>query len=97
MGKEFAMQHLGAEDEMLQTLEDLLASLPVEERLKGVSPEQLRKVVPPEQLRQALSPEERLKGLTPEERLTGMTPAEFERLKQLVQERAKADDSANPG
>jgi hypothetical protein len=70
MGKEFAMQHLGAEDEMLQTLQDLLASLPVEERLVG---------------------------MTLEDRLKGITPEEFERLKQLVQERAKAENNPKPG
>jgi hypothetical protein len=57
-GKEFAMQHLGAEDQMEQVLCDILASLPLEKRLAVLSPE--------ERL-QGLSPEERLRGLTPEE------------------------------
>src|SRR4029077_17819538 len=34
LGKEFAMQHLGSEDEMHQVMRDLLASLPIEQRLE---------------------------------------------------------------
>ncbi len=67
-GKEFAMQHLGTEDEMQRAWRDLLATLPPEERLEGLSPE--------ERL-EGLSPEERLEGLSPEERLHGLTPDEM--------------------
>jgi hypothetical protein len=87
LGKEFAMQHLGSEDEMHQAMRDVLASMPVERRLEGLSAEQLW---------QALPPEERLKGLSPEERLQGLTPDELELLKQLLQQRANADDNT-PG
>jgi hypothetical protein len=58
LGKEFAMQHLGSEDEMLQTLKDMYAALPVEERLECLTTEERLK---------GLSPEDRLKGMTPEE------------------------------
>ena len=57
-GKEFAMKYAGAEDEMLQVLEDAFASMPLERRLKCPTTE--------ERL-QGLSPEDRLKGMTPEE------------------------------
>jgi hypothetical protein len=77
LGKEFAMQHLGAEDEMEQALRDFLATMSPEERLQGLSPE--------ERL-QGLSPEERLRGLPPEERLRGLTTEELERLRLLLQQ-----------
>jgi hypothetical protein len=58
-GKEFAMQHLGAEDQMEKVLRDFLATLPPEERLEGLSPaERLR----------GLSPEDLLRGLSPDDR-----------------------------
>jgi hypothetical protein len=50
-GKEFAMQHLGTEDELKQVLRDLWATMSAEERLEVV---------------QGLSPEELLRGLSPE-------------------------------
>ncbi len=57
-GKEFAMKYAGAEDEMIEVLEDLFASMPLERRLKCLTVE--------ERLT-GLSPEEHLMGLTPEE------------------------------
>jgi hypothetical protein len=50
LGKEFAMQHLGSEDEMRQAIRDLFASVPVEQRLEGLSPEERLKGLTPEQL-----------------------------------------------
>src|SRR5207253_804061 len=51
-GKEFAMQHLGTEDEMQQALRDIVATLPPEERLEGLSPEErLRGLTPAERER----------------------------------------------
>jgi hypothetical protein len=58
LGREFAMQHLGADDEMRKVLLDLLAVMSPEDRLAGLSPEERLK---------GLALEERLKGLTPEE------------------------------
>jgi hypothetical protein len=78
LGKEFAMQHLGAENEMLQTLKDMYSALPVEERLEY------------------LTTEERLKGLSPEQVFEALSPEALDRLKQLMQERAKVDDNTNP-
>jgi hypothetical protein len=91
-GKEFAMQHLGSEDEMAQALRDLLASLPPEELLAGLERSRaLRDLVA------SLPPEERLEGLTPEQRLEGLAPAELERLKVLLLRQTKDDDTARPG
>jgi hypothetical protein len=39
-GKEFAMQHLGSEDELKQVLRDIWATMSPEERLEGLSPEE---------------------------------------------------------
>ncbi len=50
-----------------QSIDQLLESLPAEERLKGL---------PAEELRKRLSPEERLKGLPAEERLKGLSADE---------------------
>jgi hypothetical protein len=88
-GAQFAMQHLGTEDEMEQALRDLVASLPAEQRLAGLEPQALRDLVaslPPEQrlaglnLRDvvaSLPPEERLAGLSPRERVAGLSPKEL--------------------
>jgi hypothetical protein len=51
-GKEFAMQHLGTEDELTKVLHDLLPILSPEERLEGLSPEErLRGLTPAERER----------------------------------------------
>jgi hypothetical protein len=49
-GKEFAMQHLGTEDELKQVLRDLLATMAPEERLEGLSPEERLRGLSPEDL-----------------------------------------------
>jgi hypothetical protein len=95
-GKEFAMQHLGSEDEMVQTLRDFLATLSPEERLAGLSPKERLRGLPPEERLKGLSPEERLRGLPPEERLRGLTPEELERLRQLLQIQTKTDNPSHP-
>ena len=73
-GTEFAMQHLGTEDEMQQALRDIVATLPpevrlaglsIEERIEGVSPEQMQQAW--RDIRAALPPKERLEGLSPSE------------------------------
>jgi hypothetical protein len=84
LGPEFAMQHLGAEDQMEQVLRDFLASLPVEERLRGLSPEdpslqEFLASLPVEERLRGLSPEdpslqEFLASLPVEERLRGLSP-----------------------
>jgi hypothetical protein len=58
-GKEFAMKYAGAEDEMLEVLEDLFASMPLERRLRCVTIEERLKGLSAEQLLGALSPDER--------------------------------------
>ncbi len=87
LGKEFAMQHLGAEDELKQVLRDLWATMSPEERLE---------VFPVQERLQGLSPEERLQGLAPEERLRGLAPEELERLRQLLQSQTRADNPSQP-
>jgi hypothetical protein len=88
LGREFAMQHLGTEEEMAQALRDLLASFPPEERLKGLeSTQALRDLIA------SMPPEERLAGLSAEERLKGLAPEDLERLKELLQRQTRADDS----
>jgi hypothetical protein len=49
-GKEFAMQHLGSEDQMERALRDLLTILSPEERLKGLAPEERLRGLTPEEL-----------------------------------------------
>jgi hypothetical protein len=77
-GREFAMQHLHAEDEMEQVLRDFIATLSTEERLAG------------------MSNQERLKGMSAEECLEALPSEEVERLRQLLEKRAKEDDSSHP-
>jgi len=94
-GEEFAMQHLGTEDELKRILlelqatltpEERLAGLSPEERLEGLSPEERLEGLSPEERLEGLSPKKRLEGLSPEERLEGLTPAEWERLRLLLQQ-----------
>jgi hypothetical protein len=58
-GERFAMQHLGAEEELEKVLSGIWRTMPVEKRLAVLTPE--------ERLR-GLTPEQRLLGLTPEQR-----------------------------
>jgi hypothetical protein len=57
-GEEFAMQHLGADEELRHVLREILATMSPEERLEGMSPGQRL---------EGLSEEQILKGLTPEQ------------------------------
>jgi hypothetical protein len=65
-GAEFAMQHLGTEDEMQQALLDIVASLPPEQRLAGLDMRDLVASLPPEQRLAGLSAKELLASLAPE-------------------------------
>jgi hypothetical protein len=60
---------------------EILPTLPVEDRLKGLSPEDRLKGLGPEDRLKGLRPEDRLKGLRPEDRLKGLRPED--RLKGL--------------
>jgi hypothetical protein len=53
LGREFAMQHLGADTELVEVLRDILATLPPEERLRTLTVEDLRKL-PPQELERLL-------------------------------------------
>ena len=85
-GAEFAMQHLGTEDEMEQALRNLVASLPPETRLEGLAPEQRLAGLSPKERVAGLSPKELLASLSskdvlaslpPAERLAGLSPKEL--------------------
>jgi hypothetical protein len=101
LGQEFAMQHLGTEDEMKQAIRQLFESMAVEERLAGLKPEQLLKALESTQalpdLLASMPPKQRLAGLSPEQRLEGLAPEELERLKELLQQQTRADDTSTPG
>jgi hypothetical protein len=91
-GKEFAMQHLGSEEEIRQAWREILSKCTVEERLAGMEPGDpaWREVL------SRCSPEERLAGLPPEERLKGLTPEERKRLRELLDREAGEDLSPKP-
>jgi hypothetical protein len=81
-----------------QVLQDMIESLPVEKRLRGLKPEELLKVLKPEELLKVLKPEELLKVLKPEEllrnftlkqRLQGLTPEDLDALPPNVRETLK--------
>lgn len=54
-GEEFAMQHLGADEELDKVLRGILSRLPLKERLEGSTPEQLVEVLSPEEREQMLA------------------------------------------
>src|SRR5262245_4712846 len=87
-GKEFAMQHIGSEDEMKEAWDNVLNNLTPEDRRQVLS------TMPVEERLEGLAPEERLRGLAPEDLLRSLPPEELERLRQLLQEQAKTDDSS---
>jgi hypothetical protein len=43
-----------------------------------------------------MSPKELLRGLSPEDILEGLSPEDLERLRQLLQDRAKVDNALHP-
>ena len=51
-GEEFAMQHLGTEDELKQVLREIMATMSPEERLEGLSAEERLQGLTPQQLEQ---------------------------------------------
>jgi hypothetical protein len=87
--EEFAMQHLGTEDELKHVLRQILASMSPEERLETLSEEERRKILA------TLPPEERLEGLSEEERLKGLTPEQLEHLRQLLQQPRPGEDGTS--
>jgi hypothetical protein len=62
-----------------QALMDLLAVIPLEQRLTGLAPEQLLAAVPPEQRLTGLAPEQLLAAVPPEQRLAGLAPEQLAR------------------
>jgi hypothetical protein len=83
-GKEFAMQHLGAEDEMVQALKDIYEQLSPEDQRLIFPPEKLLKWLSPEEILKAVPPEDLLKAVPPEKRLEGLSPEELERVRRLL-------------
>jgi hypothetical protein len=63
-----------------QALMDLLAVIPLEQRLAGLAPEQRLAGLAPEQRLAGLAPEQRLAGLAPEQRLAGLAPEQLARM-----------------
>jgi hypothetical protein len=88
-GEEFAMQHLGTEDELTPVLRDILATMSPEERLKWLPQDDVKQVL--RDVLATMSPEERLEGLSAEERLKGLRPEELEHLRELLEERRPAN------
>jgi hypothetical protein len=108
-GEEFAMQHLGAEDELKQVLMDLWATMSTEQRLETLTPAEIQRLMatlPPEKRLVGLSEEEilahtsikkRLASIPPEEILSGLTPEQLKRLRLLLQQQPPAEnDSSTP-
>jgi hypothetical protein len=59
-----------------QALMDLLAVIPLKQRLAGLAPEQVLAAVPPEQRLAGLAPEQRLAGLAPEQLARAISEAD---------------------
>jgi hypothetical protein len=76
-GAEFAMQHLGTEDEMEQALLAVVASLPTEKLLAGLDRRKLMASLPPK---------ERLAGLSAQDLLASLSPEVRESLRTQLQD-----------
>ncbi len=82
------MQHLGADDQLVQAMLDLWKTMSLEERkaMLASTPDTLAQVK-----------RDWWKMMSPEERLQGLTPEELERLRQLLQQPPpSAGDSSSP-
>ena len=78
-GRVFAMTHAGATDEMEKVYRNLMAGIPLEERV--TSAEEMHKLLT------RLSPAERMEGLSPAERVADLSPEAKEALlNQLLKE-----------
>jgi hypothetical protein len=86
-GKEFAMQHLGADAELIQVMRDIWETL---------SPEEREEMWPTEERLKRVPLEDRLRGLSLEDRLRGLTPEELQRVRQLLQPSPEEGDSSSP-
>src|ERR1700747_1287715 len=75
--------------------EDVLQSLPPEQRLAGLPPEQRLAGLPPEQRLAGLPPEQRLAGLPPEQRLAGLSAEEMEQIREYM-DRLSAKHPSSP-
>jgi hypothetical protein len=105
LGKEFAMQHLGSEEEMRQALIDVVASIlregdlsdpQVRDLIASLPPERRLVGISPEQRLAGLAPEQRLAGLAPEQILAGLAPEELEQLRRLLQSREDKGGPSDP-
>jgi hypothetical protein len=86
-GQEFAMQHLGTEDELKQVLYDLWDTLTPEEKLEHLSREEALPLIGKLLARAPL-----------EQRLVGLSQEERERLLELLRQPAtEQGGSASPG
>ncbi len=85
-GEAFAMQHLGAEDEMKQLVQEVWLALSEQDRQAWLE------TVPLERRLQGLTPEWLLQTLTPQRFLEGLSPEQVEELRKLL----SAKDPENP-
>jgi hypothetical protein len=83
-GEEFAMQHLGAEDELKRVAREIAATMSPEELLGLLSEEEWKRALP-----------ERLGLLSDEELLQALSPERLEHLRRLLEQRRPADGKAS--
>ena len=80
-------------DFVRQTIDELLASLPPEERLKGLSPDQRLEGLPAEERLKGLPAEERLKGLSAEEVVRALSPETLEALARQLKSNGPSSET----
>jgi hypothetical protein len=83
-GEEFAMQHLGTEDELKQVLREIIATMSPEERQQILSEEEWKRALP-----------ERLGLLSDEELVQALSPERLEHLRRLLERRRLANGNAS--
>lgn len=79
LGEEFAMQHLGTEDELITVLRDMWKAMPPKERAKMFDPEEVKQFGAREELVPVLR--DMWKAMTPELRLRILDPEEMKQLR----------------
>jgi hypothetical protein len=78
-GEEFAMQHLGTEDQLHQVLLDMW---------NVMTPEEREQVWPVKERLKGVKPEERLEDLSAEDIVQALSPERLQRLRQLLEQAA---------
>jgi hypothetical protein len=83
-GEEFAMQHLGTEDELKRIAREIAATMSPEERRELLSDEEWKQAMP-----------ERLGLLSDEELVQALSPERLEHVRRLLEQRRPADGNAS--